>query len=148
MGKRILAIYPIILLFAAVSVRAQTGHQLWLGEAKAAPVTVVCSGSSPTLTIAKEELQRGWRGEPGASLTLILKKDKALKKDGFRLGGNTIEGNTDIGILYGVYDLLRRQRTGETIAAGVCNPSYEVRILDHWDNLNGTVERGYAGGSI
>ncbi|HEX3934416.1 MAG TPA: alpha-glucuronidase, partial [Puia sp.] len=53
-----------------------------------------------------------------------------------------------VGILYGVYDLLRRQRTGEKSTGEVCNPSYEVRILDHWDNLNGTVERGYAGNSI
>ena len=125
---------------------AEAGHQLWLGEGKAAPVTVVCSGNSPTLTIAREELQRGWQGEPGASVTLILKKDKALKKDGFRLGVNTVEATTDIGILYGVYNLLRCQRTGE--ASGVCNPSYEIRILDHWDNPDGSIERGYAGGSI
>jgi alpha-glucuronidase len=148
MGKRLLAIYQVILLFSAISVRAQTAHQLWLGEGKAAPVTVVCSGNSPTLTIAQQELQRGWRGEAGASVNLIIRKDKDLKKDGFRLGENTIVANTDVGILYGVYDLLRRQGTGEPAAAGVCNPSYEVRILDHWDNLNGTVERGYAGGSI
>ncbi len=128
--------------------RAQTGHELWLGEEKAAQVTVICAGKSPTLDIAREELQGGWRGEGGASVRLVIRKDKALKKDGFRLDESTIEANTDIGILYGVYDLLRRQRTGESLRAGVCNPSYDVRILDHWDNLNGTVERGYAGGSI
>lgn len=141
-------VFYALLFFMAAGLRAQTGHQLWLAEEKAAPVTVVCSGNSPTLDIAREELQRGWRGEAGASVKLIIRKEKVLKKDGFRLGVNTVSANTDIGILYGVYDLLRRQRTGEGLADGVYNPSYEVRILDHWDNLDGTVERGYAGGSI
>jgi alpha-glucuronidase len=50
--------------------------------------------------------------------------------------------------LYGVYELLRRQQTSEPINNEIFNPSYEVRILNHWDNLNGTVERGYAGHSI
>ena len=88
------------------------------------------------------------RGKPGALVKLVIKKDKALKSDGFRLSENMIEANTDAGILYGVYDLLRRQRTGENIEGEVDNPSFSVRLLDHWDNLNGTVERGYAGNSI
>ncbi|HWB94170.1 MAG TPA: alpha-glucuronidase [Puia sp.] len=138
----------VVIFFTATGVYAQPGHGLWLSDETAKPVTVVCSRHSATLDIAREELQRGWQGEPGVSMTLVIKKDKALKHDGFRLGGNTIEANTDVGILYGVYDLLRRQRAGEERTAGICNPSYEVRILDHWDNLNGTVERGYAGHSI
>ncbi|MGN6532265.1 MAG: alpha-glucuronidase, partial [Ginsengibacter sp.] len=77
-----------------------------------------------------------------------VKKDKALKSDGFRINKNEIIANTDAGILYGVYQLLRDQQTGEPITDKVNNPSYEVRILNHWDNLNGTVERGYAGNSI
>ncbi|HEY4288833.1 MAG TPA: alpha-glucuronidase [Puia sp.] len=138
----------IFFFFAVVSLRAQTGHQLWLGDKKAMPVKVICFKNSSTLTIARQELQDGWEGESGASVRLIIKKDKALKEDGFRFGENTIEANTDAGILYGVYDLLRRQQTGESIGGEVCNPSYNVRLLNHWDNLNGTVERGYAGNSI
>jgi alpha-glucuronidase len=138
----------IVLFFSVIGLQAQTGHQLWLMQEKAAPVTVVCSKSSATLSIARQELEKGWQGEPGTSVKLIIKKDKELKNDGFRLGENTIEAGTDIGILYGVYDLLRRQRTGETNKEEVCNPSYGLRLLDHWDNLNGTVERGYAGNSI
>jgi alpha-glucuronidase len=134
--------------FVGRVLHAQTGHELWLGEKQAKPVTVVCAGNSPTLTIARQELRDGWLGEPGARVTLTVKKDKGLRSDGYRLEGNAIQAGTDAGILYGVYDLLRRQRTGESVVAGVCNPSYGVRILDHWDNLNGTVERGYAGSSI
>jgi alpha-glucuronidase len=138
----------IIFILSTVSLHAQNDHQLWLSDEKAMPVTVVCSGHSATLSIARQELQEGWQGEPGSLVKLIIKKDKDLKHDGYRLDGNTIGANTDIGILYGVYDLLRRQRTGDNSAGEVCNPSYEVRVLDHWDNLNGTIERGYAGNSI
>ena len=101
-----------------------------------------------TLSIAIQELKDRWLGDANASVTLTIKKDKALKNDGFRLEKNSVQANTDAGILYGVYELLRRQQTSEPINNEIFNPSYEVRILDHWDNLNGTVERGYAGHSI
>src|SRR6185437_8897023 len=135
--------------------QAQDGHELWLRPVKAKPVTVICKGNSPTLSIVKQELKDGWTGENNATVTLAIKKDKALKNDGFRLSKNSVQANTDAGILYGVYELLRRQQTSEpTLPTGrqvnneIFNPSYEVRILNHWDNLNGTVERGYAGNSI
>src|SRR5580765_1974228 len=133
------------LFFSILSLNAENGHQLWLRNKNALPVTVVCSKNSPTLSIAKQELQQGWQGTPNAKVVLALKKDKVIKGDGFRLGENTVEANTEIGILYGVFELLRRQQTGEVTQTGVFNPSYEFRILDHWDNLNGSIERGYAG---
>jgi len=135
-------------LFTVFSLHAQDGHQLWLRDKKAEPVNIICKKNSPTLSIAKQELQQGWEGDPNVTVTITLKKDKALKNDGFRLGKNSVEANTDIGILYGVYELLRRQQTSEPIKTEVFNPSYKVRILNHWDNLDGTVERGYAGHSI
>ncbi len=141
-------IFNILFLFTVLYLHAQDGHQLWLRDKKAEPVTVICKKSSPTLSIAKQELQQGWQGDANATITLTIKKDKALKNDGFRLEKNSVEANTDIGILYGVYELLRRQQTSEPIKNHIFNPSYEVRILDHWDNLNGTIERGYAGHSI
>ena len=91
----------------------------------------------------------GWlAGRSGASVTFTIKKDKALKEDGFTLSKNVIQANTEIGILYGVYELLRRQQTGETVTDEIENPSYMVRVLNHWDNPDGSVERGYAGNSI
>jgi alpha-glucuronidase len=138
----------IVLLLTIFNVYAQNGQELWLRNKRSVPVNIVCVKNSPTLIIAKQELQQGWQGKPETSITLIIKKDKALKDDGFRLGKNAVEANTDIGILYGVYELLRRQQTSEPINNEVFNPSYERRILDHWDNLNGTIERGYAGHSI
>ena len=141
----------IFLLFFQLSfflLHAQNGRELWLRPVKAKPVHVICKKTSPTLSIAVQELTGRWQGDNNASVTLTIKKDKALKNDGFRLGKNSVQANTDVGILYGVYELLRRQQTGEPIKDEVFNPSYGVRILDHWDNLDGTVERGYAGHSI
>jgi Alpha-glucuronidase len=111
-------------------------------------VNVICSKKSPTLSIAMQELRQGWQGKTNEKIELVVKSDKAIKGDGFRIGKNRIQANTDIGILYGVYELMRRQQTGENIYEEVCNPSYERRILNHWDNLDGTIERGYAGSSI
>ncbi len=138
----------ILCLLTVVFAQAQDGHDLWLRPVKANPVNIICKKNSTTLCIAKQELVDRWQSENNATITLTIKKDKALKNDGFRLGKNSVQANTDAGILYGVYELLRRQQTGEPINNEADNPSYEVRILDHWDNLNGTIERGYAGNSI
>ena len=141
-------ITSLIFLFSIVFANAQNGHELWLRPVKAKTVNVICKKTSPTLSIAIQELKDRWLGDANTSVTLTIKKDKALKSDGFRLDKNSVQANTDAGILYGVYELLRRQQTSEPINNEIFNPSYEVRILDHWDNLNGTVERGYAGHSI
>jgi len=129
-------------------VNAQAGHDLWLQNKNAVPVNVVCSKNSSTLSIAKKELQQGWQGKSGETVVLTIKNDKAIKADGFRLSANSVSANSDLGILYGVFELLRRQQTGQNLTEQVFNPSYEIRILNHWDNLNGSIERGYAGESI
>jgi len=133
---------------AVLFLKASDGHELWLRKKNALPVNVVCAAKSATLSIAIQELQQGWQGKSGATLVLSIKKDKAVKADGFRLSQDGIQANTDIGILYGVYELLRRQQTTQPVENVLSNPSYELRILNHWDNLNGSVERGYAGQSI
>ena len=61
-----------------------------------------------------------------------------------------ITGNTDAGILYGVFHFLRLMQTHqdlETIHV-VSSPKINLRLLNHWDNLDRTVERGYAGFSL
>jgi alpha-glucuronidase len=61
-----------------------------------------------------------------------------------------ITANTDIGLLYGVFHLLRLLQTHQPIVSLniVSAPRIKLRLLNHWDNLNRTVERGYAGFSI
>lgn len=139
----------ILLAFTVFSLTAQDSHDLWLrNDKKPVPVKIVSLKNSPALTIAKQELQQRWQGKSDATVTLTITKNSKLKNDGFRLTPNVVEANTDLGILYGVYELLRRQQTGEAVQDEISNPSYAIRILNHWDNLNGTVERGYAGMSI
>ncbi len=61
--------------------------------------------------------------------------------DGYRINGKTVTARTQMGLLYGKYALLRGEQ-------GESHPYFKLRILNHWDNLDGTVERGYAGNSI
>ncbi|WP_340114606.1 alpha-glucuronidase family glycosyl hydrolase [Maribellus mangrovi] len=62
-----------------------------------------------------------------------------------------VAANTDLGCLYGTYHFLSVLRTNPqelTSTPIIETPAYDRRILNHWDNLDGTVERGYAGHSI
>ncbi|MCF0104200.1 MAG: alpha-glucuronidase, partial [Eggerthellaceae bacterium] len=60
-----------------------------------------------------------------------------------------ISSNSQVGVLYGTYAYMRQDKTGQLGSAVLTkNPTYNDRILDHWDNPNGTVERGYAGSSL
>ncbi|WP_232731926.1 alpha-glucuronidase [Confluentibacter lentus] len=131
-----------------MTLHSQNGHDIWLQNKKAKPVNVTTSKQSSTIDIAKNELINGWQGPEGATIALTIKKDKSLHKDGFKITSTSIQANTDLGILYGVYDLLRRQQTETSIKDETINPSYDRRILNHWDNPNGSIERGYAGKSL
>jgi alpha-glucuronidase len=105
-----------------------------------------------------------------SSLVFALSKDKIVRNirlsaemkklgnEGFLIRIITYQGkkltlvaaNTDAGLLYGSYHLLRLLQTN-TFSDQINvieKPAYNLRILNHWDNLNGTVERGYAGRSI
>lgn len=126
----------------------------WLRLSTNADAKVTCNKNSPTLTIAIHELRTQWMGQP---VKLLLTKEKSIRTlgcDGYRITGNPsgieIKASEEQGILYGAYHLLRLQATG-----GNCtdikieeSPDYDIRILNHWDNLDRTVERGYAGYSI
>ena len=61
-----------------------------------------------------------------------------------------IAANSDVGVLHGVFHFLRLLQTGQTIQnlSITSAPKIKYRLLDHWDNLNRSVERGYAGFSI
>ena len=61
-----------------------------------------------------------------------------------------IGANNHSGFLYGVFELLRQIQTNSDISNLKIkqNPQIQLRLLNHWDNLNGSIERGYAGKSI
>ena len=81
-----------------------------------------------------------------------------LGREGYRIrsvvvGGHAvtvIAGNDDIGVLYGAFHFLRLLQTGQALEHMDVSeaPRLKLRMLDHWDNLNGRIERGYAGNSI
>ena len=162
------------LTFAA-NMLADDGYKLWLGYWDAtkpafAP-NITANASSPTIDIARSELSNGWRYD--GKVQLIL--DKGLKLgEGYRLSVQctqlgcigdyqaTIYASQDIGLLYGAYELLRLQNT-QAISTGGSSvvvdrdgkdidkterPAFPLRLLNHWDNLDGSIERGYAGESI
>jgi alpha-glucuronidase len=73
---------------------------------------------------------------------------RPARVDGHR--ATVVAARTDVGALYGVFALLRHLQAGGSVSAlnTVQRPRIENRILDHWDNLDGTIERGYAGSSL
>jgi alpha-glucuronidase len=89
-------------------------------------------------------------------LAALINRDeqKKLGEEGFIIrakpGKTFIAGNSDIAVLYGIFHYLRLLQTNQQIANLniVSIPKLKLRMLNHWDNLNRTVERGYAGFSI
>ncbi|WP_373732902.1 alpha-glucuronidase, partial [Bacteroides heparinolyticus] len=130
---------------------AENGSRLWLRQSggAGASVEVLSRHASATLNIAAEELRQSWRGNP---VILAIEKDKALAADGFKIvcseGKIRVISPTGTGLLYAAYHLLRLQESGQAIASTTENPAYTLRILNHWDNTDRTVERGYAGESL
>jgi len=143
--------YGLVLVLSLIGVQntmAVNGSDLWLTSLTPKRVIIVGALKTPMMQLASKELSDGWQGRDKASFKFVIKKDLSLKKDGFRMDSTGIQSNSELGILYGVYDLLRRQQTNEPIHGIVSNPSYELRILNHWDNPDGSIERGYAGRSF
>ena len=163
----------LILLFTVLTslhVSAQSdGSQLWLGKQYANSCQVISQlPNDATAKIAKQELENNWRGK-----NVELKIDKALNLgEGYNIyarpaqqGDNiqyeaTITASNPIGLLYGAYELIRLQNTDayntgsgkqQNFSKAIDEtekPQVGLRILNHWDNLDGSIERGYAGKSI
>lgn len=150
MKYRLLSLVYLTLLFT-VQIAAEDGSRLWLRQASVAKAQITLLYQSATLNLAAGELRQAWKGNP---VVLAIKKDKQLKQDGYCIqskdGKVTISSPTETGILYGAYHLLRLQETASLQADFQLteNPAYNIRILNHWDNLDRTVERGYAGQSL
>ena len=125
------------LVFAGMA-KAEDGHQLWLRYQpinKAKVTGPKCIAAQELRAYSKQDV--------------TLKLDACMKQDAYCIKVNSEQGKVnsvisaknEIGLLYGAYALLRGETTGS-------EPFYKLRILNHWDNLNGTIERGYAGLSI
>ncbi len=106
------------------------------------------SNGSDSVSTAYSELERGlFPTDPKAELEL----DESLKQS-FRIergkNGCRIIGGAEGGLLYGVYRYIASLRTGALLSEGTFEPAYPIRMLDCWDNADGSIERGYAGRSL
>jgi alpha-glucuronidase len=72
----------------------------------------------------------------------------STKSGSFSVIAVASEGET--GALYGIFHLLRLMQTGQSLSNLAINekPAIKRRLLNHWDNLDGTIERGYAGTTL
>ncbi|WP_022824485.1 alpha-glucuronidase family glycosyl hydrolase [Hymenobacter norwichensis] len=155
---------------------ADDGYRLWLKYDQLADAKLRASwqeqvrgiavgGSNATLQTAAHELQLGLQGLLGRPVPvaasggkgyvqLRVAADPTLGKEGYRVvtekNGLVITGPSEAAVLYGCFALLRHVQTGQlpNKLALTSQPRIQYRMLNHWDNPNGTVERGYAGSSI
>ena len=127
------------------TVYAEDGSRLWL-RLDSVITTANVTGVKGT---ALSELQTYWQGGP-----VVLKRQKGFANDGYTIKSQgdkiVIAATSDAGLLYGAYHLLRLQQTGQRCDQLDISekPFYDLRILNHWDNPDGTCERGFAGKSI
>ena len=127
---RKLTLLILTMVFVQIA-KAEDGHQLWL---RYQPVNKAKVTGPECL--AADKLRTYFLGE---NATLVL--DPSMKEDAYQIKGSTVTAKNEIGLLYGAYALLRGEQ-------GYSAPYFNLRILNHWDNLDGSIERGYAGRSI
>lgn len=106
-----------------------------------APGIVVITATHPYAKQLGLRQDMSTLGEEGYLLRTVKHQNKMMV---------VVAGKNDAGALYGTYALLRLLQTGNDLTNLNVReaPSFAHRLLNHWDNLNGTVERGYAGHSI
>jgi alpha-glucuronidase len=150
------------------SAYAESGYNAWLRYERlekppALPAVVSIVNDTPIMRSAQAEIVRGLRGMTGKILRtttgrptepaiLLSPTEPTLKPDAYRLRatGNdiTITASSDRGVLYGAFALLEKIALGEKITNELHEPAVPIRWVNHWDNLEGTIERGYGGRSI
>lgn len=138
---------------------------------------IMAPGDSATMQAIRDELQRGVGGMTGTSPALsdtiqpgalwlatpktapaLPVKTNDLGQEGYAIRSIRVEGkpvtliaaNSDSGLLHGAFHWLRLAQSGAVLDAIDIRsaPRIDLRLLNHWDNLDGTVERGYSGSSI
>ena len=162
-------ILPLLLCCAAL--QAETGEDAWLRYTPHAnvPLTFMTSARSPVMNGVRDEWARAVRAMSGqearavttpqdGTVEFTIRTDANLAPDAFWLKSDmangrrvtTVTASNDRGVLYGMFALLRRMETGESIANldDRETPYVTQRWVNEWDNLDGSIERGYGGRSI
>ncbi|MDX1939742.1 MAG: alpha-glucuronidase family glycosyl hydrolase [Saprospiraceae bacterium] len=194
MKKKAIFFLSLTLLVSSLEIKADDGYRLWLrydlisnaAQRQAYRQAIqgyLIENESPTLSVAKNELQQGLNGLLGQAIPSVKTVQKngivvvatlgksallaqldlknrleKLHPEGFLILNTSIKqkkvtliaAKEDIGALYGVFHFLKLLQTHQNIEQLDIEsaPKVKLRILNHWDNLDRTVERGYAGFSI
>ncbi len=126
--------------------------------------SIVCRGGGVQLKTAATELKAAFEAmtgrtpetmegedERGADRPCVLLIEEASGGEGYRMelkdGVMTVSGGS-CGVLYGAFALIRKLACGDTDFNEAKAPSKPLRMLNHWDNLDGSIERGYSGASF
>ena len=149
---------------ASVGRLAVSGDSPTIAAARAELETALAGmlGSAPSAAPRVTEDGTLLLGTPASSPAIavlpLAAELRALGPDGYIVRATSVDGhraivvagNRDIGVLYGTFALLRQMQMHRHLRGVALRdaPKVELRILDHWDNLDGSVERGYAGRSI
>ncbi len=167
--RLLLGSLSIPLAMLPISAQAEDGYALWLRTASSSvgQINVKRLGDTPTLRLAEAELRRdisavtppiviATTSAPGLQPLRLSAED--LGDEGYLIRNVTLDGqrvlliagNSDRGVLYGAFALIRHLATGGKAEALSLrsSPKVKLRVLNHWDNLDGSVERGYAGQSL
>lgn len=153
MLKRILLV--LFISATALPSFSEDGSRLWLRYDTVSVRKQIDKGiDSPVMRLAENELSTFWKGGK-VSLQLMADSEYfALGKDGYTInvenGTTVLRSMSETGLLYAAYHLLRLQACGEDCSRLDIKekPMNDIRILNHWDNPDGTIERGYAGRSL
>ncbi len=137
-------------------------------------IVLYCNSEDIILQHGIEELDKGMQGIYGVSPVIVqdvkrydqgvtgirlqLEETSTYEKEEYGIeihrGKGTIEASTSVGILYGVFSLLRTLQTNQVLEfdqwsySERTKPSNPLRMINHWDNMDGSIERGYAGNSF
>lgn len=149
-----------------LSVSADDGHDLWFrlmqspywglsqSDYNALKVTSMRQAIDDEVNGILKHMPE-YMGKDIATIRTNLSKDANTGEEGFIISNDkrtiTISASTEKGLLYGVFAVSRLELAGKLPKPGksiVDKPMCQYRILNHWDNLNGTIERGFAGRSI
>ena len=187
------ALLTLVTIAAAATLRAESGHELWLRYVppsetaqrdayRSAATAIVVPSTSATGDAIAAELTRGLTGLLGVDVPRVARPQRPgaviagtpaspliatlgwtaaldrLGDEGYVIRSTTVDGipslvvasRGEAGVLYGTFHLLRLMQTRQPLTSLDLEerPRLARRLLNHWDNLDGSIERGYAGRSF
>ena len=149
--------------------KTQNWSQMWLGYHQISKDNknwkVICNDFSKEDRVVKSaigEFATGIKGYFEADITendgdvyvLEIAKDTSIANEGYSIKGEksgiTLKASDENGVIYGVFAILRKLGARVSVE-DICEeaaPSNPLRMMNHWDNMDGSIERGYSGESF